>query len=174
MAPYLKIRRPSPTTAYFTVSNASQSSSTLAKVLFYLQFLLRAVIFVSVLCIATARLRSTFFWKNGPYVHWTAVWSSPTGQLACRIADAYSSFLVGVVSALVIYGIFRKGYTGTTQFCIRTMWQVGVDHDCCSFRGVAPGNTGPGYPDVYFFEHISIQSYYAIHPHHSNPGYRDS
>lgn len=118
MAPYLKIRRPSPTTAYFTVSNASQRSSTPAKVVFYLQFLLRAVIFISVLSIVTARLRPTFFWQDGPYVHWTAVWSSPTGQLVCRIADAYSSFLIAVVSALVIYGVFRKGYTGATRFSV--------------------------------------------------------
>lgn len=119
MAPYLKIRRPSPTTAYFTVSNASQRLSTLAQVLFYLQFLLRAFIFASVILIAAARLRYTSFWQDGPYVDWVAVWSSPTGQLACRIADAYSSLLIAVVSILVIYGVFRKGYTGAVHFNFR-------------------------------------------------------
>ena len=119
MAPYLKVRRPSPTTAYFTVSNASQRSTTPAQVLFYLQFLLRAFVFASVLFIAAARLRYTFFWQDGLYVDWMAVWSSPTGQLACRIADAYSSLLIAVVSVLVVYGVFRKGYTGTVHFDVR-------------------------------------------------------
>lgn len=112
MAPYLKVRRPSPTTAYFTVSNASQRLSTPAQVLFYLQFVLRALVFVSVLFVGGARMRDTFFWQAGSYVDWVAVWSSPPGQLACRIADAYSSWLVAIVSVLVVYGVFRKTYTG--------------------------------------------------------------
>lgn len=114
MPGYLKLRRPSPTTVSFTVSNASQRSSTPAKVLFYLQFLLRAFILVSVLFIDTARLRSSSFAQDGSLVQWTTVWSSPLGQFACRFADAYSSFVMTVISALVIYGVFLRGYTGAS------------------------------------------------------------
>lgn len=112
MPSYLKVRRPSPTTASFTVSNASQCTSTPAKALFYLQFLLRACIFVSVLVVCAARLRSSFFAKNGSWVRWTAVWASPLGELACRIADEYSPLVVTVGSVIALYGVFRKGYTG--------------------------------------------------------------
>ena len=112
MPGYLKVRRPSPTTASFTVSNASQCTSTPAKALFCLQFLLRAFIFVSVLAICAARSRSSFFAEDGSWVRWTVVWVSPLGELACRIADAYSPLVVTVISVIVLYGVFRKGYTG--------------------------------------------------------------
>lgn len=112
MPGYLKVRRPSPTTASFTVSNASQCTSTPAKALFYLQSLLRACIFVSVLAVCAARSRSSFFTEDGYWVRWTAVWTSPLGELACRIADAYSPLVVMAISVIVLYGVFRKGYTG--------------------------------------------------------------
>ena len=117
MPGYLKIRRPSPTTVCFTVSNASQCSSPPAKVFSCLQFLLRAFIFACVVFVDTARLRSAFFAQDGSFVRWTAIWSSPLGQSACRIADAYSTLVTVVASALVTYAVFRKGYTGALQIC---------------------------------------------------------
>ncbi|ODM14938.1 hypothetical protein SI65_09690 [Aspergillus cristatus] len=119
MPGYLKVRRPSPTTASFTVSNASQCTSTPAKALFHLQFLLRAFIFVTVLAVCAARLRSSFFAEDGSWVRWTAVWASPFGELACRIADSYSPLVVTVVSVVAMYGVFRKGYTEESLLVIR-------------------------------------------------------
>lgn len=111
--------RPSPTTVSFTVSNASRHTSMPAKILFYLQFLLRALVFLCVVLLNIARLRRSFFYQNGSFVHWTTIWSSPLGSLLCRIADSYSPGVIVLVSAIVIYGAFRKGYTEESLLVIR-------------------------------------------------------
>ncbi|KAL4809979.1 GPI-GlcNAc transferase complex, PIG-H component-domain-containing protein [Aspergillus unguis] len=116
---HLISRRPSPTTASFTVSNASRHTSTAAKLFFYFQFLIRAVVFVIVLFLHAARFRHTFFIEDGSLVPWIAVWSSPLGSLVCRIADTYNFLGIALVSALVIYGVFRKGYTEESLLVIR-------------------------------------------------------
>lgn len=108
----LILRRPSPTTVSFTVSNASRRTSTPAKLLFYLQILLRALVFAYVVFLNIARQRKLLFYQDGSFLRWTAIWSSPLGSHVCRIADAYSPVVVALGSAIVIYGVFRKGYTG--------------------------------------------------------------
>lgn len=108
----LILRRPSPTTVSFTVSNASRHTSTPAKLLFYFQILLRALVFVCVVFFNIARQRKLSFYQDGSFLRWTAVWSSPLGSYVCRIADQYNPVAVALVSAVVIYGVFRKGYTG--------------------------------------------------------------
>ncbi|BCS22120.1 PIG-H family GPI synthesis protein [Aspergillus puulaauensis] len=104
-------RRPSPTTASFTVSNASRHTSTAAKLFFYFQFLVRAIIFAGVLFYHAARFRHVFFIQDGSLVPWTAVWASPLGSFVCRIADTYNFACIAAVSAILIYAVFRKGYT---------------------------------------------------------------
>ncbi|PLB53239.1 phosphatidylinositol N-acetylglucosaminyltransferase [Aspergillus steynii IBT 23096] len=115
----LILRRPSPTTVSFTVSNASRHTSTPAKLLFYLQILLRALVFVCVVFFDIARQRRPFFYQDGSFLRWTAVWSSPLGSYVCRIADSYNPVVVALVSAVVIYGVFRKGYTEESLLVIR-------------------------------------------------------
>lgn len=105
-------RRPSTTTASFTVSNASRHTSTAAKLFFYFQFLVRAIIFAGVLFYHAARFRHVFFIQDGSLVPWTAVWASPLGSFVCRIADTYNFACIAAVSAILIYAVFRKGYTG--------------------------------------------------------------
>ncbi|KAL5336093.1 GPI-GlcNAc transferase complex, PIG-H component-domain-containing protein [Aspergillus crustosus] len=116
---HLISRRPSPTTASFTASNASRRTSTAAKLLFYIQFLLRGLIFASVVFFNAAQFRHVFFMHDGSFVPWTAVWSSPLGTFTCRIADAYNFVGTSLVSMLLIYGVFRKGYTEESLLVIR-------------------------------------------------------
>ena len=111
----LILRRPSPTTVSFTVSNASRRTSTPAKALFYLQVLLRAVTFLCVLLLDAAKFRRAVFMEDGSWIRWTTIWSSSLGISVCRIADAYSSVVVMLASAVVFYGVFRKGYTGSSE-----------------------------------------------------------
>ncbi|KAI9036288.1 PIG-H family GPI synthesis protein [Aspergillus affinis] len=115
----LILRRPSPTTVSFTVSNASRHTSTPAKLFFYFQILLRALIFVCVVFFNIARQRKLFFYQDGSFLRWTVIWSSPLGSYVCRIADEYSPVAVALVSAIVIYGVFRKGYTEESLLVIR-------------------------------------------------------
>ncbi|PYH97368.1 phosphatidylinositol N-acetylglucosaminyltransferase [Aspergillus ellipticus CBS 707.79] len=115
----LILRRPSPTTVSFTVSNASRHTSTPAKVLFYLQILLRVLVFACVLLLDIAKFRHSFFMQDGSWIRWTTIWSSAMGLSACRIADAYSSAIVVLASTVVIYGVFRKGYTEESLLVIR-------------------------------------------------------
>ncbi|KAJ5481326.1 hypothetical protein N7475_000138 [Penicillium sp. IBT 31633x] len=107
----LNVQRPSPTTVSFTVSNAPQRSSSPAKVLFGLQVLLRTVLFLCVVGVSITRLRFVFFQENGRVISWPAVWSSPLGSKLCRVVDSYNPLAIAVISALVIYGVFRRGYT---------------------------------------------------------------
>ncbi|KAE8380981.1 GPI-GlcNAc transferase complex, PIG-H component-domain-containing protein [Aspergillus bertholletiae] len=115
----LILRRPSPTTVSFTVSNASRHTSTPAKILFYLQILLRALVFFCVVFFNIARLRHSFFNQDGSLVHWSTIWSSPLGSIVSRIVDSYSAWVVVILSAIVIYGVFRKGYTEESLLVIR-------------------------------------------------------
>lgn len=108
----LEVQRPSPTTVSFTVSNAPQRSSSPAKILFSLQVLLRAVLFFCVIGVGIARVRIFFFQEDGRVISWPAVWSSPLGSKLCRLVDSYNPLAIAVVSALVIYGVFRRGYIG--------------------------------------------------------------
>ncbi|KAL4931120.1 PIG-H family GPI synthesis protein [Aspergillus undulatus] len=115
---HLISRRPSPTTASFTVSNASRHASTAAKLFFYFQLLLRGIVFAGVLFLHAARYRHLFFFEDGSFVPWTAVWSSSLGSFVCRVADNYN-FFIAFASALVVYGVFRKGYTEESLLVIR-------------------------------------------------------
>jgi hypothetical protein len=108
----LKVQRPSPTTVSFTVSNAPQRSSSPAKILFGLQILLRAVLFSCVVSVGVALLRHIVFKGDSGRISWSAVWSSALGSKLCRFVDSYNPLAIAVVSAVVIYGVFRRGYTG--------------------------------------------------------------
>ncbi|PTU21483.1 hypothetical protein P175DRAFT_0436027 [Aspergillus ochraceoroseus IBT 24754] len=119
MPVHLISRRPSPTTALFTVSNASRHASTPAKLFFYFQLVLRGVIFTGVLFFHAARFRHTLFGEDGSVLRWTEIWSSPLGSSVCRIADTYNFVATALVSVLVIYSVFRKGYTEESLLVIR-------------------------------------------------------
>lgn len=108
----LRIQRPSPTTVSFTVSNAPQRSNPSAKILFSFQILLRAILFGCVIFVAAARLRHFALTRNGPIFPWQDVWSSPFAAKMCDLVDTYNPWAIIVVSAAVIYAVFRRGYTG--------------------------------------------------------------
>ena len=127
----LILRRPSPTTVSFTVSNAPRRTSTPAKVFFYLQILLRALTFACVLLLDVAKFRHTSFMQDGSWIRWTTIWSSPMGLSVCRIADAYSSAVVVLASAVVLYGVLRKGYTGSIKVYKFEAYKIGADCDSC-------------------------------------------
>ncbi|KAL4817921.1 GPI-GlcNAc transferase complex, PIG-H component-domain-containing protein [Aspergillus spinulosporus] len=116
---HLISRRPSPTTALFTVSNASRHTSTAAKLFFYFQFLLRGAVLAGVLLIHAARFRRAFFSQDGPIIPWTAVWSSPLGSFVCCVADTYNFIGIALVSVVLIFGVFKKGYTEESLLVIR-------------------------------------------------------
>jgi phosphatidylinositol glycan class H protein len=115
----LKVQRPSPTTVSFTVSNAPQRSSSPAKILFGLQVLLRAVLFFCVISVCIALLRHLVFKGDDGIVSWPIVWSTALGSKLCRFVDSYNPLAIALVGAVVIYGVFRRGYTGKLKVTIR-------------------------------------------------------
>ncbi|CAG8184916.1 unnamed protein product [Penicillium salamii] len=115
----LKIQRPSPTTVSFTVSNAPQRSSSLAKILFALQVLLRAFLFLCVVVVGITLLRHLVFEGDDGFISWPLVWSSTLGSKLCCLVDSYNPLAVAMVSALVIYCVFRRGYTEESLLVIR-------------------------------------------------------
>ncbi|PGH07187.1 phosphatidylinositol glycan, class H [Blastomyces parvus] len=115
----LSAQRPSPTTALFTVSNASVRSTITSKALFALEVLLRVLLFTFVLLVNGALIRDYILTFDDGFVPWEAVWSSGIGALACRIADRQQWQLVCPVSAVLVFIIFRRGYTEESLLVIR-------------------------------------------------------
>ncbi|KAF9893147.1 hypothetical protein FE257_012558 [Aspergillus nanangensis] len=115
----LILRRPSPTTASFTVSNASRHTSTPAKILFYFQILLRAIVFSLVVVVNVAKHRDAFFYQDGTFISWPTVWASAPGVYVCRIVEAYTPWAIALASTAVIYGVFWRGYTEESLLVIR-------------------------------------------------------
>ncbi|CAI7610083.1 unnamed protein product [Penicillium pancosmium] len=115
----LIVQRPSPTTVSFTVSNASPRSSSPAKILFGIQILLRALLFCCVILGLTARLRNLVLLQGENLAQWQAIWSSPFGAHLCGLVDRYNPWAMAVVSVLVIYGVFKRGYTEESLLVIR-------------------------------------------------------
>lgn len=112
MPSYLTIRRPSPTTVSFMVSNAPLRSTLSAKVIFYAGTFLRIVVGFCVLLIDAAKVRNNLFLHNG-LVSWEDFWTTATGHGACRVADWLDWRVVVIGSGILFYLIFRKGYTGS-------------------------------------------------------------
>jgi phosphatidylinositol N-acetylglucosaminyltransferase subunit H len=109
----LSIHRPSPTTVSFTVSNAPAGLTWLARFLFNLQIIVRLVILAFVALVHTAKLRYTSFPQMPSFgLERLNVWSSVVGSLACGLADQYNWFIIAGVGAVLVYAVFRRGYTG--------------------------------------------------------------
>ncbi len=159
MALHLISRRPSPTTASFTVSNASRHTSTAAKLFFYFQFLVRAIVFAGVLFYYSARFRRVFFIQDGSFVPWTAVWSSPLGSFVCRIADTYNFPCIAAASAIVIYAVFRKGYTGLSLTGAVLSPPLLIFYN----RGIPLGYPRSRHPNFHVLPHVSIESCDKVH-----------
>ncbi|KAJ5590745.1 hypothetical protein N7450_004717 [Penicillium hetheringtonii] len=119
MPGHLRAQRPSPTTVSFTVSNASPRSNSPAKILFGIQILMRALLFCCVIIAFTARTRNLFFLQGNNMAQWQAIWSSPVGAHVCHLVDRYNPWVITVVSVLVIYCVFKRGYTEESLFVIR-------------------------------------------------------
>ncbi|OJD11280.1 hypothetical protein AJ78_07919 [Emergomyces pasteurianus Ep9510] len=119
MAARLSIQRPSPTTALFTVSNASVRSTITSKLLFALEVLLRILLFAFVLLVNGALIRDYILTLEDGIIPWEAVWSSTVGALACLIADRQDWQLVCPVSSVLLYIIFRRGYTEESLLVVR-------------------------------------------------------
>ncbi|KAJ5174574.1 uncharacterized protein N7482_000451 [Penicillium canariense] len=116
----LTVQRPSPTTVSFTVSNTPRRSKSPAKILFGFQILLRAFLFCCVIVVGIARLRRQFFAEGKLIIiPWQDVWSSPLGLHVCGLVDAYNPWVITVLCALVVYGVFRRSYTEESLLVIR-------------------------------------------------------
>ncbi|EER42489.1 phosphatidylinositol N-acetylglucosaminyltransferase [Histoplasma capsulatum var. duboisii H88] len=115
----LSIQRPSPTTALFTASNASVRSTITSKALFSIEIVLRILLFAVVLLLNGALIRDYILTLDDGIIHWDAVWSSAIGALACRMADWQGWQFTCPVSAVLVYIIFRRGYTEESLLVIR-------------------------------------------------------
>lgn len=112
MAGRLRVRRPSPTTVSFTVSNAPRRANTPAKILFGLQILLRALLLIGVIVIGVAKSQRIFPDINRWAPSWQPLWSSLNGTYVSQLVDSYNPWLIAGACAVVVYGVFRRGYTG--------------------------------------------------------------
>ncbi|KAG5301630.1 phosphatidylinositol N-acetylglucosaminyltransferase [Histoplasma ohiense] len=115
----LSIQRPSPTTALFTASNASVRSTITSKALFSIEIVLRILLFAVVLLLNGALIRDYILTLDDGIIHWDTVWSSAIGALACRMADWQGWQFTCPVSAVLVYIIFRRGYTEESLLVIR-------------------------------------------------------
>ena len=122
----LLVRRPSPTTVSFTVSNARDSSGPYARLLFFLQTLLRALCFCYVLLASSAKLRHVFFAENGSILRWEDLWASQLGSFVCRIVDSSNLGVLLVLNAVAIYAVFQKECTGMFLFSLPMLFTTAI------------------------------------------------
>lgn len=163
----LLARRPSPTTVSFTVSNASSRASSTAKLLFVCQIALRTLLLFCVLLVGIAKLRHVPFVHKAYVTHLEAVWSDSWGSLVCRIVDSYSGWVIAGISALVVYGVFRRNYTGMRN----AEGVLPYTNRVC--RRSTAGYTRSWHPDLDFVCDIPVQSSNAIYTSYADTGYRD-
>ncbi|CRG92532.1 hypothetical protein PISL3812_09593 [Talaromyces islandicus] len=115
----LAVRRPSPTTASFTVSNAPSRRTWPAKLAFGVEIIIRVLGFISILLVNVATLRhSTVFEYQGLGIP-PDLWLTKFGSLACQVADRYPYSIVAGVSTVLMYLVWRKGYTEESLLVIR-------------------------------------------------------
>ncbi|KAH8695430.1 putative phosphatidylinositol N-acetylglucosaminyltransferase [Talaromyces proteolyticus] len=119
MPAHLSVRRPSPTTASFTVSNAPSRQTWPAMLAFGVEVLLKALGFISVLLVNITKLRRSVFAEDCSWGIPTEWWSTKTGATACRVADHYPYSIVALASAVTLYLVWRKGYTEESLLVIR-------------------------------------------------------
>ncbi|KAL1989525.1 hypothetical protein VTN49DRAFT_6722 [Thermomyces lanuginosus] len=115
MPAHLYVRRPSPTTVCFTVSNAPSRQTWSAKLAFAVEILLRAVIFALVLLTDAAKLRHLDLGILRGRIDWT----TGVGRMAARLADRYHWSIVAGASAVLIYAVWRRRYTEESLLVIR-------------------------------------------------------
>lgn len=116
MPAHLYVRRPSPTTVCFTVSNAPSRQTWSAKLAFAVEILLRAVFFVLVLMTDAAKLRH-FVSPDFDILQGRIDWTAGVGGMAARLADRYHWSVIAGASALLIYAVWRRRYTGKHPAC---------------------------------------------------------
>ncbi|KAL1978435.1 hypothetical protein VTN31DRAFT_1294 [Thermomyces dupontii] len=118
MPAHLYVRRPSPTTVCFTVSNAPSRQTWSAKLAFAVEILLRAVFFVLVLMTDAAKLRH-FVSPDFDILQGRIDWTAGVGGMAARLADRYHWSVIAGASALLIYAVWRRRYTEESLLVIR-------------------------------------------------------
>jgi phosphatidylinositol N-acetylglucosaminyltransferase subunit H len=141
MSPRLTVQRPSPTTVLFTASNAPARRTWSSKLAFGVEVLLRVVGFISVLIVDLAKIRHFIIARNDGWGVDPEFWATSVGSLSCRIADQYTWPAVAIASAIVIYAVWRKGYTGLFFFPIQpssgfTQVDVGTEESLLVIRGL--------------------------------------
>src|SRR5436189_6021644 len=102
MPTHLSVRCPSPTTVFFSVSNAPCRSSITAKIVFYLEVILRILVFAFLLLVIATKSRHQLIVLDG-VVPWDKVWSSTIGSVACHIASSHHWLLIASGSSLAVY-----------------------------------------------------------------------
>ncbi|EEH20099.1 hypothetical protein PABG_02358 [Paracoccidioides brasiliensis Pb03] len=115
----LSIQRPSPTTALFTVSNASVRSTITSKLLFAVEAVLRILLFAFIVLVNGASVRSFIVVLGNGFIPWDDIWSSSIGTLACHISDRQDWHYICPVIAVIVYLVVRKGHTEESLLVIR-------------------------------------------------------
>jgi phosphatidylinositol glycan class H protein len=112
----LAVRRPSPTTASFTASNAPSRRTWPAKLAFGVEIIIRVLGFISILLVNVATLRRSIVFEYQGLGIPADLWLTNVGALASQIADRYPYSIVASVSTVLMYLVWRKGYTGMYQY----------------------------------------------------------
>jgi phosphatidylinositol glycan class H protein len=105
---HLTVRRPSPTTISFTVSNATRRSSLGAKMVFYLAVALRIITCSSVLLALGAKAYSNYLYPPSSWL----VSSVPAGLLV--IASRAQWELLLPTTVILLFFSLRRFHTGTS------------------------------------------------------------
>jgi len=111
---HLSIRRPSPTTVLFTVSNASPRQTITSQILFYLTCLLRVLIAASTALLLVVKSQCTAKTNDiDVYLAECPSWLPKYSPILVRTATTSKWQHVAPISLVVLFLCFRRFYTGT-------------------------------------------------------------
>ncbi|KZF25276.1 hypothetical protein L228DRAFT_280528 [Xylona heveae TC161] len=114
----LSIRRPSPTTVSYTVSNAPSRTSFSAQATFYVTIILRVLLAISALAVAVAKFTQVSGAQKVPGAQ-ILFESTSLGTFSDGIATRFSWKIVFPAVAAIIYAVVQKGYTEESLLVIR-------------------------------------------------------
>ena len=177
--PRLLIRRPSPTTVSFTVSNLPNHSRMTSLLITIPILLLRSLLGVFTLFVNWAKYSSTIVEARFPLplpitTAQNIIATTSFGRLAAVVAERIKWPVLLPISAAISYLVIARFYTGTVIISARAA-SGGLVHvlmlGLVTNRGVSPGPPWPGYPDLDFLLDLPRLSEHAFYPNERYPGH---
>lgn len=155
--PKLRVARPTPSTVSFTVSTRPVADTVPKKALLYFSHAIRLGLGVLILALFWAKWRSYFPIRNEDPESWERrLLTNYAGVCVAWAAEGIDWKVLGGVGAVGLWGVLRRGYTGTFYAGDAVTGEELVADGTGSCRGIAARAERARCPDVELFADVPI------------------